>query len=366
MAKRHAPGWTLNLALLAACLAGVAWFWGPAATGLISIESGSAQVLFRKRLCELHPNANVLVFGNSLAGEGFLVNAFNANARRHFALNLGVPSAHWFLIDRMAAMAREQGLRPDAIILLAAPEMFSERKDFDFLENDLALAKPILTAADLGRLRAHVSTPLVYADYASPVLLRPMLYGGELRSAILSPLAHRRQAEALRAHLAGMRTGEPMAENGNSFSVCDAAPLRTLAERMPALRASAHPQLGEFERVLAGLNARAGVPMAVDAWELRRFRRVLGLLREMAPRVIVASAVYYDPDYAQYPAAFRLALERAIATTVNETPGAELLPALPTDCTDFMDTVHFNHKGAARFTGSILQAIEGADLSDGL
>lgn len=366
MAKRHAFGWISNLVLPAVCLATVAWFWTPAATGLISIDSGSAQVLFRKRLCELHPNANVLMFGNSLAGEGFLVNAFNRKAREHFALNLGVPSAHWFLLERIAAMARERGQRPAVIVLLAAPELFSERKDFDFLENDLALAKPILAFSDLQRLGGHVSSPLDYAGYAPPVLLRPMLYSGELRSAILSPALHRLQVDALRAHLAAMRAGEPMAENGNAFSVCDAGPLATLAGRMPALRAGAAPRLGDLERVLAGFNARAGVPMAVDSRELRRFRRLLDLLRAMAPRVIVAPASYYDPDFTQYPAAFREEMRRAIAATVSEVPGSEVAPPLETDCTDFMDTVHFNRKGAARFTDSILQAIEGASHADGL
>ena len=366
MAKRHALGWISNLALLAATVAVVSWFWGPAAEGLVSIDSGSAQVLFRQRLCELHPEANVLLLGNSLAGEGFLVNQFNGEAHQHFALNLGVPSAHWFLLERMAVMARENGLRPAAIVLMTAPELFSERKDFDFLENDLSLAKPLLSATDLERLAAHVSTPLRYANYAPLLLLRPMLYHGELRSAILSPSLHRQQAERLREHLGQMRVDEPMVENDNTFSVCDAGSLKTLNERMSALRASAHPRLGELERVLAGLEARAGVPMAVDARELRRFRRVLQLLREMAPQVIVAPAPYYDPDYAQYPAAFRKEMVLAIAAIVGDVPGAELARPLETDCTDFMDTVHFNRKGAARFTDSILRAIEGAGPANGL
>ena len=366
MAKRLVPGWILNLALAAACVAAVAWFWSPAATELISIDSGSAQVLFRKKLCELHPKANVLVFGNSLAGEGFLANAFNKNAREHFALNLGVPSAHWFLLERMAAMAHEQGLRPAVIVLMTAPEHFSERRDFDFLANDLALAKPILTLSDFERLGGQVPTPLDYANHAPPMLLRPMLYSGELRSAMLSPAAHRRQTDALRASLAAVRADEPMVENGNPFTVCEAGPLGTLAERMPALRASATPNLGDYDRVLAGYNARAGVPMAVDARELRRFRRVLRILRAMAPRVIVAPAVYFDPDFTQSPAAFRAEMTRAHAAAAREIPGVELAPALATDCADFMDTVHFNRKGAARFTDSILEAIEGTGHADGL
>lgn len=366
MANRHAPGWISNCALLAAAIAVVAWFWSPAAKTLVSIDSGSAQVLFRQRLCELHPSASVLVLGNSLAGEGFLVNEFNGKARSHFALNLGVPSAHWFLLERLAVMAREHGLRPATIVLMTAPELFSERKDFDFLENDLALAKPILSALDLERLAGHVTTPLRYANYAPLLLLRPMLYRGELRSAILSPSTHRRQAEQLHAHLARMRADEPMVENGNTFSVCDAGSLNTLSERMPALRASAAPRLAEFERILAGFRARAGVPMAVDARELRRFRSLLLILRQMAPQVIVAQAPYYDPDFAQYPAAFREQMRQAIADTVRDVPSAELARPMETDCTDFMDTVHFNRKGAARFTGSMLGMIEGADRAHGL
>ncbi|MCC6264532.1 MAG: hypothetical protein IT169_13220 [Bryobacterales bacterium] len=365
MAKRLVPGWILNLALGAACLAAVAWFWSPAAAALISIDSGSAQVLLRKRLCELHPKANVLVLGNSLAGEGFLVNAFNAKARQHFALNLGVPSAHWFLLERMAAMAREEGMRPAVIVLMTAPEHFSERKDFDFLANDLALAKPILTLSDFERLGAQVSTPLDYANHAPPMLLRPMLYSGELRGAMLSPTAHRRQMETLRTRLATMRADEPMVENGNAFTVCDAGPLGTLAERAPALRASAVPNLADYERILAGYNARAGVPMAVDTRDLRRFRRLLRILRAMAPRVIVAPAVAYDPEFTQYPAAFRAEMARAHAAAAREVPGVELAPTLATDCTDFMDTVHFNRKGAARFTGSILEAVEGLKVIEG-
>jgi hypothetical protein len=364
---QHLPlRWVGNLALLAAAALAVMWFWTPRAQRLVSLESGSAQVLMRQRLCALHSNANLLVLGNSLAGEGFLVNHFNGLAREHFALNLAVPSAHWFLLERMAVMAKDAGLRPRVVVLMTAPEHFSERRDFDFLENDLTLAKPVLDRTDFARLGGHTGGILRYADYAPLLLIRPMLYRGELRSLLLTPGMHREQTTRLREILAAMRADEPMVENGNPFAVCDAGPLSAVEQRLPALRASGDPRLGDYERLVAGYRARAGVPMAVDPREMARFRRVLALLSTMAKRVIVAPAPYYDPDFAQYPAAFRREMDAAIAATVAATPGASLLPPMATDCTDFMDTVHFNRKGGERFTNHLLLAIEGDTGTDGL
>lgn len=358
--------WVGNFALLAATVLAVMWFWTTPAERLISLESGSAQVLLRQKLCALHSNANLLVLGNSLAGEGFLVNHFNRQAREHFAVNLAVPSAHWFLLERMAFVAKEAGMRPRVIVLMTAPEHFSERPDFDFLENDLTLAKPVLNRTDFARLGGHTSSILRYADYAPLLLIRPMLYRGELRSLMLAPRAHTAQTARLRQVLAAMRADEPMVENGNPFSVCEAGALSTVPQRLPALRTAADPHLADYERLVAGYQARAGVPMAVDAQELARFRRVLALLTTMARRVIVAPAPYYDPDFAQYPASFREEMNRAIAATVAATPGATLLEPMGTDCSDFMDTVHFNRKGAERFTNRLLQAIEGDSGTDGL
>jgi hypothetical protein len=348
-----------NLALVLASVLGVAWFWTPQAQRLISLESGSAQVLFRQRQCQIYRRANVLVLGNSLAGEGFLVNLFNQNARQHFAINLAVPSAHWFLLERVAEMARREGIRPRAVVLMTAPEHFSERKDFDFLENDLTLAKPLLDGGDLLRLAGHTRTPLRYADSAPLILLRPMLYRGELRSLMLRPSAHHAQVERLQEVLSAMTAGEPMAENGNAFSVCEVGDLQGLESRLPAMRERQEPRLGDSERIVAGLRARVGIPMVVDPREMARFRRVLRLLHEMAPRVIVAPAPFYDPDFLQYPAGFRQEMAQAIEETVAQTPGAVLLKPLETDCSDFMDTVHFNRKGAERFTRQLLDAMEG-------
>lgn len=355
-----------NGVLLCTAILAVAWFWTPAAESLLSIESGSAQVLFRERACDLHPDASVLVLGNSLAGEGFLVNRFNQNAEGRFALNLAVPSAHWFLLEQMAVMANDKGLRPRTILLMTAPEHFSERLDFDFLENDLTLAKPMLGAADILRLHGHTATPLRYVDYAPLLLLRPMLYRGEIRSLLLAPRRHLEGVKQLEAHLAAMRGDLPQAENGNTFSACDVGSFDTLEARVLEMRRTGHPQLGDYERVLAGFRARAGIPMAVDPRELRRFRRVLQVLRGMAPHVVVAPAPYYDPDYRQYPQSFREAMAAAIAQTVRDVPGATLLAPIDTACDDFMDTAHFNRKGAERFTDEVIRAIAKTEAADGL
>ena len=341
-------GYTLLALLL---IAGAALFYFGDFNYLLSDRSSSFSVELALTQSRAHHDATIVVLGNSTAAEDFHANRFNARSSSARALNLGIPAGHFYLYERLLSAARERGVRPRIVILIVTPEILSLRPGFDYLLNDLTMLKTELNSGDLLRLASHARDLPSYLNYASYVAVRPVLFRGELRDFFSHPVERLHQTATVRGWLASFGPSSPMIETDNSFSVCDAGPLPALEQTISRLRREGRAsRAAEDERVLAGYAARVHQPLRVDAFETVRFRRLLYRLAAQSQAVYVVPAPYYDPDYDQYPLAYRRAEEGAIRGVATGVPKVQLLPEFPADCRLFFDTVHLNHRGADQFT----------------
>ena len=340
-----------GFALFLSAVAGIAFlFYFGGFNSLLSNQSASLPVEVGRAQSRAHPDASIVVLGNSTAAEDFLAQWFNARSPDEKALNLGVPSGHLYLFERMLALAMRQGVRPRKIVLMTTPEVLSLRPDFDFLMNDLTLLKTEIDAGDFLRLREHTRDPGGYVEYASHVAVRPVLYRAELRDFIVHPRQRLEEAAAVRRWLAGFDRQTPMNEPTNSFSVCDAGPLPELKETIAGLRRQGRDALAaDAERVQAGYAVRVHQPLKVDAFETVRFHRLLEKLSAVAP-VYLAAAPFYDPDFDQYPQDYRASAAQTVHAVAAQIPGVAVLPDFAADCSLFFDTVHLNRKGGEQFT----------------
>src|SRR5579863_808741 len=338
-------------ALFLSAVAGIAFlFYFGGFNSLLSNQSASLPVELGRAQSRAHPDASIVVLGNSTAAEDFLAQWFNARSPEEKALNLGVPSGHLFLFERMLALAMRQGVRPRKIILITTPEVLSLRPDFDFLMNDLTLLKTEIEARDFLRLREHTRDTGGYVKYASHLAVRPVLYRAELRDFFVHPRQRLEEAAAVRRWLAGFDRQTPMNESNDSFSVCDAGPLSKLKETIAELRHEGRDALANDDaRVQAGYAVRVHQPLKVDAFETVRFRRVLARLSAVAP-VYLTAAPFYDPDFEQYPRDYRDSASQTIRRVAAQIPGVSVVPDFASDCSVFFDTVHLNRKGGEQFT----------------
>jgi hypothetical protein len=338
-------------ALFLSAIAGIAFlFYFGGFNSLLSNQSASLPVEVGRAQSHAHPDASIVVLGNSTAAEDFLAQWFNARSPDQKALNLGVPSGHLYLFERMLALAMRQGVRPRKIILITTPEVLSLRPDFDFLMNDLTLLKTEIEVRDFLRLREHTRDTGGYVEYASHLAVRPVLYRVELRDFFLHPRQRLEEAAAVRRWLTAFDRQTPMNESNNSFSVCDAGPLSELKETIAALRRQGRTALADaFARIQAGYAVRVHQPLKVDAFETVRFRRVLEKLSAVAP-MYLASAPFYDPDFDQYPRDYRDSATATIRGVAAQVPGVTVVPDFASDCSLFFDTVHLNRKGGEQFT----------------
>jgi hypothetical protein len=339
----------LFLACAVAVIAGVFYLGG--FKRILSTESSSFQVESLVTQAHVHHNAMVAVIGNSTAAEGFRANDFNAKAGGAIAVNLGVPSGHLFLFEKIFQIVQTEGLRPKIVVLMVTPETLSLRQDFDFLQNDLSLLKTELEASDFVRLAAHTSNPLRYSDYAARIAVRPVLFRAELRDIFLHPRERMENAARVQKYLAGFNEQSPMIETQNEYSVCAAGTLDHLASTIETLRQrgeTAH--LADLERIRAGYVARVHQPLAVDSFETKRFERILRIFAASGAKVYIVEAPYYDPQFEQYPAEYRTAVADAIRHGAARVPGVAVLPPFQADCNLMLDTVHLNHKGGEQFT----------------
>jgi hypothetical protein len=340
-----------GFALFLSAVAGIAFlFYFGGFNSLLSNQSASLPVEVGRAQSHAHPDASIVVLGNSTAAEDFLAQWFNARSPDEKALNLGVPSGHLYLFERMLAVAMRQGVRPRKIILITTPEVLSLRPDFDFLMNDLTLLKTEIDSGDFVRLRGHTRGTGGYVEYASHLAVRPVLYRAELRDFFVHPRQRVEEAAAVRRWLAGFDRQTPMNEPSNSFSVCEAGPLSELKETIAGLRRQGRDALAADDaRVLAGYAVRVHQPLKVDAFETVRFRRVLEKLRAVAP-VYLAAAPFYDPEFEQYPRDYRDSSSQTIRRVAAQVPGVTVVPDFAADCGVFFDTVHLNRKGGEQFT----------------
>jgi hypothetical protein len=277
-------------ALFLSAVAGIAFlFYFGGFNSLLSSQSASLPVELGRAQSRAHPDASIVVLGNSTAAEDFLAQWFNARSPDEKALNLGVASGHLYLFERMLALAMHQGVRP-------------------------------------------------------------VLYRAELRDFFGHPRQRLEEAAAVRRWLAGFDRQTPMNEPNNSFSVCDAGPLSELKQTIAGLRREGRAELAADDaRVQAGYAVRVHQPLKVDAFETVRFRRVLEKLTAVAP-VYLTAAPFYDPDFDQYPRDYRQSAAETIRRVAAQVPGVTVVPDFASDCSVFFDTVHLNRKGGEQFT----------------
>ena len=342
--------WLSGATAFASVLAALAWlFYFGGFTALLSDESASLPVEVGRAQSRAHSDATIVVLGNSTAAEDFRAEWFNQHAASERAINLGIPSGHVYLFERMLELAMREGVRPRKIILTTTPDVLSLRPDFDFLLNDLTLLKTVIDAGDFARLVAHTSNIGDYVDYASRIAVRPALYRAEMRDILLHPRQRLKGAARVRRYLAGFRRDTPMNESSNSFSVCGIGPLSALSATVARLRAEQNPLWEDYAKVEAAYAVRAHQPLQVDPFESVRFRHMLETLAGVAPVYVIAAPVY-DPDSEQYPADYRARAEETFRGIAASVAGVTVLPAFPSDCSLFADTVHLNRRGGEQFT----------------
>jgi hypothetical protein len=347
--------WYAGVAALVATAVGAAFlFYFGGFEYLLSSDSASFSVELALAQARAHPEASVVVLGNSTAAEGFRPNWFKSHASGAVALNLGVPSGWIYLWQRMLVAAIGAGVHPRAVVVMLTPDVVSAT-DFDYLLNDLALLKIVLDPSDLARVAPYARSPRQYVDYAIPVLARPLLFRAEMRDFISRPIRRLREAKHIHDWFRSFHQQALLVETDNRFSVCQAGPLNALDKTMERLRGEKSPLLPDFARVQAGYAARAHVPLRIDAYKTGRLRALLAGIAGRHIAVYVTEAPFWDPDFDEYPETYRRDFSSTVRQVAESVPGVTLLPKLDVDCGMMLDTVHLNRKGGEIFTQYLME-----------
>jgi hypothetical protein len=346
----HGWWWYAGLAALiaTAALAIFVFYLGGYAY-LLSGDSASFTVEWVLAQARIHPEASVVVLGNSTAAEGFRPNWFKSHGSGAVALDLGVPSGWIYLWQRMLEAAESSGVHPRAVVVMLTPEIISETS-FDFLLNDLAMLKTVVDSRDLVSLAPYARTPRQYMDYAAAVVGRPILFRAEMRDFVTHPVGRLREAKHIHDWVRSFSPQAPMVETDNKFSVCQAGPLNELDKSIQTLRGENSPLLADVARVQAGYSVRVHQPLRVDPYKADLLRVLLAKIAARHIAVFITEAPYWDPNFDQYPEAYRREFSSAVGQIAQSVPGAIVLPKLEVDCSMMLDTVHLNRKGGEIFT----------------
>lgn len=349
--------WYAGAAALIATAAGAAFlFYFGGFEYLLSGDSASFSVELVLAQARAHPEASVVVLGNSTAAEGFRPNWFKSHASGAVALDLGVPGGWIYLWQRLLETAIGADVHPRAVVVMLTPEVISAT-DFDYLLNDLALLKIVLDSRDLARLAPYARTPRQYVDYAVPVLARPLLFRAEMRDFVYRPVRRLREAKRIHDLFRSFQRQSPMIETNNQFSVCQAGPLNELDKTIARLRDEKSPLLADFARLQTGYAGRAHQLLRIDAHKTGRLRALLAEIAAQHIAVYVTEAPFWDPNFDQYPEAYRRDFSSTVHQVVESVAGATLVPKLDVDCGMMLDTVHLNRKGGEIFTEDLVERL---------
>ena len=342
--------WYTGLALLSATAALAAFiFYFGGYSYLLSSDSASFTVEWVLAEARVHPEAKVVVLGNSTAAEGFRPNWFRSHGTGDVALNLGVPSGWIYLYQRLFETVLDTGVRPKSAVVMLTPEVIST-VGFDFLLNDLTMLKTVVDTGDLVRLAPYAPTPVKYIDYAEDVVGRPILFRAELRDFVTHPIGRLREAKHIHDWVHSFTTAAAMVETDNKFEVCQAGDLRQLDQTIAKLTAENSALLPDFARLRTGYSGRLHPDLKLEARKMELLRRLLADIEARHVHAFVTEAPFWDPDFDQYPEPYRRDFSAAVRRIVASVPGATYLPKLDVDCTMMLDTVHLNRKGGEIFT----------------
>ena len=342
--------WYAGVGLLIATAAVTAFvFYFGGYSYLLSGDSASFTVEWVLAEIHVHPEAKVVVLGNSTAAEGFRPNWFRSHGSGDVGLNLGVPSGWFFLYQRLFETALNRGVRPKSAVVMLTPESIATT-DFDFLLNDLAMLKTIVDTGDLVRLAPYAATPVQYMDYAETVVGRPILFRAELRDFVTHPIGRLREAKHIHDWVRSFTTAAPMVETDNKFDVCQAGDLRQLDQTMAKLQAENSPLMPAFERLKNSYTGRTHQDLKLDPHKMELLRQLLAEIEARHVNAFVTEAPFWDPSFEMYPEAYRRELSAAVRMIVASVPGATYLPKVDVDCSMMLDAVHLNRKGGEIFT----------------
>ncbi len=342
--------WYAGVALLAATAAlAIFVFYLGGYAYLLSGDSASFTVEWVLAQARVHPEASVVVLGNSTAAEGFRANWFKSHGSGAVALDLGVPSGWIFLWQRMFEAAINSGVHPKSVLIMLTPETISGT-GYDFLLNDLAMLKTVMDTSDLVRLAPYTETPSQYVDYASEIVGRPLLFRAELRDFVTHPYGRLREAKHIHDWMHSFTRDSPMVETNNAFSVCQAGPLHELDKTAARLRAENSPLVANVLSMESGYNARLHQQLGVTPHKAELLRRLLAEITARHMQAYVTEAPFWDPDFDQYPESYRREFSAALARIAASVPGTTVLPKIDVDCSMMLDTVHLNRKGGEIFT----------------
>jgi len=317
---------------------------------LLVDESSSFAIELTMRILDANKDAQLLVLGNSTVAEGFRASSYNKAAGPRTSLNLGIGSAHFYVFEKIVALALARGFKPHAVLLVLTPETLSLRPGYDLLQNDLTLMKTELDISDYLRVWRHSPSTGSYVEYAGDLSLRPALYTTDVRDFVTHLVPRVRKIMVTQQWLKTAGNDPEGLETDNQYAVCEAGPLRDLEKSLAKERATpGSARLTDLERVWAGYSSRVHQPLAVDSFQAQRLENLLKYLASHIPHVYVAYAPYYDPGFDAYPAEYRRTFSDTVEEVTSRT-SVKLMPEFDADCSMFFDTVHLNHVGGDKFT----------------
>jgi len=331
---------------------------------ILTDDSSSLTLENTIHVAKSHPEANIIVMGDSTAAVEFRTNLFNSIILKGKAINLGMPGSWFYSHDLMQSSVRKNNKKIDTAILILGPDEFLNEGNMR-VNSDLQYHKTSISIFDSLPLFFYSDSNEFLKENLISLIFKPFLFKKDLEDAIVHPM---KRLSVVKRDIIWLnrkiKIGDPFWEDDRSFNVCNLGPLNKIEENLE--KAKKNNESTASAMYSMNLTAYSGRKKTkkINKYIEKNLSYLVSSLSKNFRSVCIINAPIYEGFEDVYPKNYLASIDLLTKNISNKFKNVNYVtvnPKISKDCSNFMDVVHLNSKGGASFTeliASYLNKIE--------
>lgn len=320
---------------------------------ILTDDSSSLTLENTIHVAKSHPEANIIVLGDSTAAVEFRTNLFNSKIKNGKAINLGMPGSWFYSHNLMQSLIKKNNKKVDTVILILGPDEFLNEGNMRVI-SDLQYHKTSISIFDAYPLFFYSDSYDFLKDNLISLIFKPILFKKDLEDAIKNPL--KRMSFVKRDIIwlnRKIKTNDPLWEDDRAFNVCNLGPLNKIEKNLEiAKKENDSTASAMYSMNLAAYSGRKGIK-TINKYINKNLSYLLTNLSKNFKSVYVLNAPIYKGFQEVYPNEYLnkiISLTKQVTTQFENVHYISLEPNIENDCHNFMDVVHLNSNGGIVLT----------------
>jgi hypothetical protein len=320
---------------------------------LLTDDSSSLTLENTIHVAKSHPEANIIVLGDSTAAVEFRTNLFNSKIINSKAINLGMPGSWFYSHNLMQSLIKKNNKKVDTVILILGPDEFLNEGNMR-VNSDLQYHKTSISIFDAYPLFFYSDSYDFLKDNLISLIFKPILFKKDLGDAIKNPV---KRLSVVKRDIIWLnrkiKTNDPLWEDDRAFNVCNLGPLNRIEKNLEIVKKENDSTASAmYSMNLAAYSGRKGTK-TINKYINKNLSYLITNLSKNFKSVYVLNSPIYKGFQEVYPYSYLNNIGKLTKQIANQFSNVKYITigqAVKNDCSNFMDVVHLNSSGGAVFT----------------